>query len=86
MELEARSKTLLVHQHDDSDFGVDEIPITKMDFSNMDIHKDNVASQGAREEGKGKGVLVYENELKEKKKKLYSIEKNLQSQEHALDM
>lgn len=68
-----------MHQHDDSDFGVDEIPITKMDFSNIDTYEDNVASQGAREEGKGRGVLVYEKELKEKEKKLHSIEKNLQS-------
>lgn len=42
------TKTPLPNRHDDSDFDIDEIPITKLDFSNIDVSEPEEGEGGAR--------------------------------------
>lgn len=88
MESDVGLITPVVQKNDDPDFDFDEVPISKIDFSNMGVYKDNEPSRDASDKGteKGKGVMSYERELEEREKKLQSAEKILQRREHAVDI
>lgn len=85
-ESATRTITPLLNRRDDSDFDIDETPIAKLDFSNIDISEKNLSSHSASAQGKGKEVLGYERDLEEREKKLQSAEKILQRREHAVDV
>lgn len=58
-EFAAKRGRPFVHQRADPDFDEDEVPMSKLDFSNKDIYEDDVPVQNASEAKKDKGLMTY---------------------------
>lgn len=88
MEADAGFTTLVVTTKDDFNFDIDEIPIAKLDFSNVSMNaaKETPNAAKSKSAGKGKTAMSYEYELEEREKKLQSAEKILHCREHAVDI
>lgn len=88
VEPDAGFTTPVVQANDDYEFDIDEVPITKLDFSNisMNVSNDKSTAPILKSIGKGKTVMSYDKKLEERERKLESAEKILQRREHAVDI
>lgn len=62
VEVDAGFTTLVVTTKDDFNFDIDEIPIAKLDFSNVSMNADKETPNAAKSKsvGKGKTAMSYE--------------------------
>lgn len=76
------------HKNDDSNIDFDEVPISRLDFSNVGLNEVKEPSHDESDKGTGKGKawMTYEIELEEREKSLRSKERILQNREHAVDI